>query len=696
MSKNNHDNNNIDEKDIDYGKDRNIEGQAENDNFDKESSEASELTDDGKLDTEIIEDALDKSANTRNFTGWKKYLFMAIAVIGALYHLYILNFNPIDPWVFRSTHIVFGTVLSLMFYKGWKTKSNSIPVIDWVLIAAAIFIGYYIAANLTTLVFRFGVTPTTLDVIVATVGILLVLEITRRSSGWTLPILAGVFIAYSFLGPYLPGIFNHNGYSFERFVTYIYGLDGVFGVTTDVSSKYIILFIIFGAFLQMSGVGQYFIDVAFRLAGWMRGGPAKVAVFASALMGMINGTSAGNVVATGSLTIPLMKRTGYRSQFAAATEATASAGGQLLPPIMGAGAFLMAEITGIPYSEIIIAAIIPALLYFVSVYFMVDFQALKDDLKGVPRHLLPESSYLIKRAYLFIPIIILIALLVMGYSVIFAGTVGIIACFVLSLFRKETRMGIMKVLEAFELGMKNALQLIAIVATAGIIVGVIALTGVGQRFSTLLLTIADNNMLIALIFAMALSIILGMGMPTTAAYAVAASVVAPGLVRMGMEPLLAHMFVFYYAVISAITPPVALAAFAAAGITGTDPMKTAGEAFKIGLAAFIVPFMMFYSPELLLLSDETMSIVLATVTALVGVYFLSAAVQGWFFRKKAAWYTRILLLVIALLLMISGLMTDGIALGLIAVAFLIQKFVNKDEPHKTELAAENGDDLNTT
>lgn len=688
MSNKNQDNNNIDDKEI-----KDIENSEETGN---KLNDETDITEDEKIDTEMMEDALEESESTRKFSGWQKYFFMIIAVAGALYHLYILNFNPIDPWVFRSNHVVFGTVLSLMFYKGWKTKSNTIPIVDWVLIAAAVFIGYYIAANLTTLVFRFGVTPTTMDVIVATVGILLVLEITRRTSGWMLPILAGIFIAYSFLGPYLPGILNHNGYSFERFVTYIYGLDGVFGITTDVSSKYIILFIIFGAFLQMSGVGQYFIDVAFRLAGWMRGGPAKVAVFASALMGMINGTSAGNVVATGSLTIPLMKKTGYRPQFAAATEATASAGGQILPPIMGAGAFLMAEITGIAYSEIIIAAIIPAILYFVSVYFMVDFQALKDDLKGVPRRLLPETSRLIKQAYLFIPIVLLIFLLVSGYSVIFAGTVGIVLCFVLSLFRKETRMGIFKVLEALELGMKNSLQLIAIIATAGIIVGVIALTGVGQRFSTMLLAIADNNMLIALIFAMLLSIILGMGMPTTAAYAVAASVVAPGLVRMGMEPLLAHMFVFYYAVISAITPPVALAAFAAAGITGTDPMKTAGEAFKIGLAAFIVPFMMFYSPELLLLSDDNFAIILAVITALVGVYFLSAAVQGWFFKKRAAWYTRILLLTIAVLLMLSGLATDAIALGLIVVVFLIQKFINKREPHQKELSTEHGDNLNTT
>lgn len=674
---------------------KNFEDREKEKNSGTKLPEEPEILENGKIDTEMMEDALEESEDTRHFTGWKRYLFMFIAVFGALYHLYILNFNPIDPWVFRSTHIVFGTVLTLMFYKGWKTKSNRIPVVDWILIAAAVFIGYYIAENLTTLVFRFGVTPTTMDVIVATVGILLVLEITRRTSGWTLPILAGVFIAYSFLGPYLPGILNHNGYSFERFVTYIYGLDGVFGVTTDVSSRYIILFIIFGAFLQMSGVGQYFIDVAFRLAGWMRGGPAKVAVIASALMGMINGTSAGNVVATGSLTIPLMRRTGYRAQFAAATEATASSGGQILPPIMGAGAFLMAEITGIPYSDIIIYAIIPAVLYFVSVYFMVDFQALKDDLRGVPRKLLPNIPDLAKKSYLFIPVILLIVMLVSGYSVIFAGTVGIIACFVLSLVQKETRMGLMKVLEALELGMKNSLQLIAIVASAGIIVGVIALTGVGQRFSTMLLAIADNNILFALLFAMLLSIILGMGMPTTAAYAVAASVVAPGLVNLGMEPILAHMFVFYYAVISAITPPVALAAFAAAGITGTDPMKTAGEAFKIGLAAFIVPFMLFYSPELLLLSDDTLATILAIITALLGVYFLAAAVQGWIFKKTAAWYTRVLLLAVALLLMLSGLVTDGIAVALVIIVFLIQKFVNQDAPHTSSLSADDGN-FNTT
>ncbi|GAA0349545.1 TRAP transporter permease [Oceanobacillus oncorhynchi subsp. oncorhynchi] len=633
-----------------------------------------------KIDTTLGEDEIETSEQIRNLSGFVRYLFLTIAVIGALYHLYILNFNPIDPWVFRSTHLAFGTVLALLLYKGWKTKSNKVAIIDWLLIAVAIFVALYIYINLSQLVFRFGVAPTTMDFIVALLGLLLVLEITRRASGWILPILAFVFILYCFAGPYLPGILNHNGYSVERFVTYVYGLDGVFGVTTDVSSKYIILFIIFGAFLQMSGVGQYFIDVAFRIAGGLRGGPAKVAVVSSGLMGMINGTSAGNVVATGSLTIPLMRKTGYRPMFAAATEATASSGGQLLPPIMGAGAFLMAEITGMPYSSIIIAATIPAILYFVSVYFMVDFQAVKSGMVGLSRDQLPNMKKLMKKFYLFTPVVLLIFLLVNGFSVIYAGTVGIVACFILSLFSKETRMGLMKILEALELGMKNAIQLIAIVATAGIIVGVIALTGVGQRFSSMLLTIADNNLIIALVFAMAISIILGMGMPTTAAYAVAASVIAPGLVNLGIEPIIAHMFVFYYAVISAITPPVALAAFAAAGISGTDPMKTSVEAFKIGLAAFIVPFMFFFSPELLLESGTTGAIILAVITALIGVYLLSAAVQGWFFGKKASWYSRIILLGAAIMFMLSGIQTDVIGIILTIVLIGIQKYINKSEP----------------
>ena len=626
-----------------------------------------------------LEEAVDGNSNMRVLTGWVKYSFMTIAVAGALFHLYILNFHPIDPMIFRSIHLAFGAVLGFILFKGWKTNSNKVSILDWLLIAAILYVTFYIYTNLQAVLSRFGTVPQTQDTIVAVLGFIVVLELTRRTSGWTLPILAGIFSLYAFIGPYLPGILNHRGYSFERFVTYIFKDNGIFGVTLDVSSKYILLFIVFGAFLQMSGVGRYFIDFAFSLAGGMRGGPAKVAVISSGLMGMMNGTSAGNAVATGSLTIPLMRRVGYSGRFAAATEATASAGGQIMVPIMGAGAFIMAEVTGIKYSEIIIAATIPALLYFISVYFMVDLQAVKNNMRGLKRNELPSLKGILKQAYLFIPIIILITSLVMGYSVIRSGTISILACLVVSWIHPSTRMGLKKIIHALELGMKNTIQLLAVCACAGIIVGVIALTGVGQRFSSLLLSIADNNMLVALIFAMLISIILGMGMPTTAAYAVAASVVAPGLIQMGLEPLAAHMFVFYFSVMSAITPPVALAAYAAAGVAGTDPFKTGVTAFKLGIAAFIVPFMFIYSQELMMMGAGW-KILLATITASVGIYFLAAMVQGWFAGGKTNLLVRILLLAASLTLINAGLVTDLIAIGIAAVAVVIQMMKNESEP----------------
>lgn len=611
------------------------------------------------------------TSNTRDLQGWIKYLFIVIAVVGALFHFFVLNFYPLEPWIFRSIHLAIGATLGLMMFKGTKKGSNRVSIFDWVLIASIITVTIYIYMNLSSLLFRVGVMPQTWDVVAAVAGLIVVLEITRRSSGWTLPILAGVFILYAFLGPFLPGILQHGGYSFERFVTYIFSVDGVFGVTLDVSSKYILLFIVFGAFLQMSGVGKYFIDFSFSLAGGMRGGPAKVSVISSGLMGMMNGTSAGNAVATGSLTIPLMRRVGYESRFAAATEATASAGGQIMIPIMGAGAFLMAEITGIAYADIIIAATIPALLYFLSVYFMVDFQALKNGMRGIPRKELPSLNGVFKKAYLFIPVVFLITSLLMGYSVIRSGTVAIIACLLISWLNPPYRMGPKEIIEALVRGMRNTVQLLAVCATAGIIVGVIALTGVGMRFSSMLLNVASANEFLALVFAMGIAILLGMGMPTTAAYAVAASVVAPGLISIGIEPLMAHMFVFYFAVMSAITPPVALAAYAAAGVAGTDPFRTGFTAFRLGIAAYIVPFMFMYSPQLLMIGSMT-SIILASATAAVGIYFLAAAVQGWFFKASAGWTVRGMLIIAALLMINANLLFDGIALLIIIGALFVQ------------------------
>ena len=586
----------------------------------------------------------------------------------------------------------------------------------------------------------------------ATAGTALIMELTRRVAGLALVIITSIFLVYTFTAHLLPGILSiDNAYTWHRFFGHVYSDAGILGPTTAVSSTYIILFIIFAAFLQASKVGDYFVNFAFAAAGRARGGPAKVAIFASGLMGMINGTSAGNVVATGSLTIPLMKKVGYRRQTAGAIEAAASTGGQIMPPIMGAGAFIMAEITGIPYTEIAVAAIIPAVLYFLSIFFMVDMEAAKTGMRGMRDDELPKFSNMVKQVYLFVPIVILIAALFMGYSVIRAGTLATVSAVVVSwalpeYFRlRNSEWGLQRILvlaisilslvlivlylsqgptdpggegpaliatlslvtgllvmatfayvsikefltsgstglglrglgRGLELAGIMSIQIIAVCACAGIIVGVISLTGVGARFSSVLLDLADTSQLLALFFAMCIAILLGMGMPTTAAYAVAASVVAPGLIGLGIPTLTAHFFVFYFAVVSAITPPVALASYAAAGISGSNPMETSVASFKIGIAAFVVPFMFFYNSALLM-DGTTIEIVRVLITASIGIYLLAAGAQGWFLGGKVNAVLRGMLLAAALFLVEGGLVSDIIGAALCASVFLLRKFFGSD------------------
>ncbi|WP_227269385.1 TRAP transporter permease [Roseobacter weihaiensis] len=570
----------------------------------------------------------------------------------------------------------------------------------------------------------------------ALAGMLLIMELTRRVAGLALIVIAGVFLLYVFVGDKLPGFLNAPDIAWQRFFSQLYTDAGILGPTTAVSSTYIILFIIFAAFLQASKVGDYFVNFAFAAAGRARGGPAKVAIFASGLMGMINGTSAGNVVATGSLTIPLMKKVGYKPRTAGAVEAAASTGGQIMPPIMGAGAFIMAEITGLPYTDIAIAAIIPAVLYFVSVYFMVDFEAAKLGMRGMREDELPKFRDMVRRVFLFLPIIILIAALFMGYSVIRAGTlataaaaavswvqptrlgyaitvallallmgavalpglaaaltgglgatilaVAALAAAVFWIFAyKGSGMGPAKVAKAFEMAGYMSIQIIAVCACAGIIVGVISLTGVGARFSSVLLNIADANQLLALFFAMCISILLGMGMPTTAAYAVAASVVAPGLIQLGIPTLTAHFFVFYFAVVSAITPPVALASYAAAGISGSNPMGTSVASFKIGISAFIVPFMFFYNSAILM-DGTVFEILRSAATAIFGVFLLSSGVQGWWVGKSAGAPIRLGLVIVALFMIEGGLLSDLIGLSGAAALYFLSKLTGRKATPQTE------------
>ncbi len=555
-----------------------------------------------------------------------------------------LTWNGIDETIRFQEIYYYGVPLLLAtvgaIVAGWahRRERSGFAAPDLVLGICAFAVAAYLITIYGTLMRNSTGTPfAPIGISLAAVaGTLLIMELTRRVAGLALVIISVVFLAYVFVGQYLPGFLNSPAISWERFFSQVYTDAGILGPTTAVSSTYIILFIIFAAFLQASKVGDYFVNFAFAVAGRARGGPAKVAIFASGLMGMINGTSAGNVVATGSLTIPLMKKVGYHKKTAGAVEAAASTGGQIMPPIMGA----------------------------------------KLGMRGMREDELPKFGVMVRRVYLFIPIVILIVALFYGYSVIRAGTLATVAAAVVSWLTPH-RMGPRSIVRAFELAGIMSIQIIAVCACAGIIVGVISLTGVGARFSSLLLGIADASQILALFFAMCISILLGMGMPTTAAYAVAASVVAPGLVQLGIPALTAHFFVFYFAVLSAITPPVALASYAAAGISGANPMETSVTSFKIGIAAFIVPFMFFYNSALLM-EGTWIEVIRAGFTATAGVFLLSAGVQGWFIGGRAAWFLRVGLIVAALFMIEGGVLTDLIGIGLGVAIFLVQRIARPD------------------
>jgi TRAP transporter 4TM/12TM fusion protein len=642
---------------------------------------------DTDLPMELAPDMDSETSNQRDVKGIVGKVLLFYAALVSVFHIYFLVFSPMEQFLFRNYHLMLLGVLGFAYFPGSSKTKEKIHWADYVGMAAIIGTTAYMIVNFNRIQYFFGTNRAAdLDTWIALIGILVVLELTRRTSGNALPILALIFLAYPFVGEHLPGIFNTPAYSVKRILTYVYTTNGIFSAPLAISAKYIILFIIFSSFLTVSGVGTYFVEFAFAISGFARGGPAKVAVISSALMGMMNGTSAGNVVATGSLSIPLMKRVGYSPTFAAATEAVASTGGQIMPPIMGAGVFIMAEITGIKYERIMLAGAIPAILYYVSTYMMVDYEAVKLKLHGVPRHLLPSIPKTLKRAYLFIPVFVLIYGLMAGYSVIMAGFWGILSSFLVSLVAKDTRMGLAQIIDALEKGARGSIQLMAVCAAAGIIMGIIVLTGIGGRFANVLLTIADTNILLAMVFTMGVCILLGMGMPTTAAYAVAASVMAPGLVEItnalplfahvpsDVIVLLPHMFVFYFACISSITPPVALAAYAGAGISGSDPMRTGIMSFRLGIASYIVPYMFYYAPELLLIGSVPI-IILRTITATLGIIALAAAVQGYF-RAHLNIAQRVVMLGACF-----GLTTPNEVLDVIGLCLMVLVYFSHNHPY---------------
>ena len=619
--------------------------------------------------------AMEFGGQMRQLSGWTHHLVYWLGAGYIVFHLVVLNIYPIDPWLFRTIHLCVGSLLGFAIYCVSRgTATGYIPWYDWLMIGGNVAIMVYIGVNLDDLLFRVGVLPTTWDFVVGAFGTFMVLELTRRSAGAALPILAGIFILYAFVGPWMPGVLHHSGISADVFFSYIYSMQGIHGITLDVSAAYIVLFIAFAAFLSASKAGEFFNDLSVALVGWARGGPAKVAVISGVLFGTISGSAVANVVASGSITIPMMRRVGYDRNTAAAIEATSSTGGQITPPIMGAGAFIMAEILAIPYGDIAVAAIIPTLLFYIACYVHCDLHARKNNLHGIPRDELPTIMSVLRRWHLMVPIVMLIVMLLLGYSVFRAGSVGIVAAIVASwLSGRAEAMGPRAVLDTLSGAARECVQLVAICACAGIVVGVIALTGLGGRFSNMVLAIAGESRMLALIFAMLIALVLGMGMPTTAAYAVAASVVAPGLAQMGIAPLTAHLFIFYYAVISSITPPVALASFAAAGMAGGDPWKTSFIAIKLGLATFIVPFMFFLGPELLM-QGHWLYIIEVFITASLGVFLLASSTEGWYAGGPIDWPARIVLFASAVLLMVPGLITDALGLAGAVLVWFYARF----------------------
>ncbi|MBL8836948.1 MAG: TRAP transporter permease [Alphaproteobacteria bacterium] len=608
----------------------------------------------------------------RTLGGLEKYAFVALAGGFTLYHLIVLNLFPQEALLFRATHVAWGAVLGFAFYRPFaRSQAGRVPWYDWVLIALAVLCCAYMYWEVEGLQFRAGAFPDPLDVWAGVIGTIVVVEFARRTAGLALPIIVGVFILYAFVGPWMPGVLYHRGFDWPRVFAYLYSDLGIFGTTTEASSNFIVLFVAFGAFLQVSKVGDYFNDLSLSAFGHLRGGPAKATVASGVLFGAISGSSVANVVASGAITIPMMRRVGYDRATAGAVEATSSTGGQITPPVLGAGAFLMAEITGIPYAEIAYAAIIPCVLFYIACYAHVELHARLHGLSGLPRSELPALAGLLRKAYLFAPLIVMVWLLVSGYSAFRAGTLAILSAIVVSWLDRQNAVGPQRTLEALNMAARDSLQLVAVCAAAGIIVGIIALTGIGGRFAQLLLQLAGSNVLFAMIFTMVVALILGMGMPTTAAYAIGAAVLAPGLQRLGVAPLVAHMFIFYYAVVSSITPPVALASFAAAAIARADPWKTTFVSMKMGLAVFIVPFMFFYS-TLLLGQGTVWQIAPVLATASIGVVLLACATEGWFGRP-IGWALRLPLGAAALCLIVPESISDAVGLAAAIAIFAVAR-----------------------
>lgn len=609
----------------------------------------------------------------RQYAGNMTKVISVIAIVWAVFQLYVNSFGVMENIKHRVWFFGFMAVLIFLLVPARKRekKQRKLPSIwDIVCVIGAIAsVGYFLTMYDAYVVDRGGlhIQP---DYWFGTLGIAVAFEASRRAAGLPMTILAAVFFLYNYFGQYMPGPFKHLGFDHDRIIDAMWwGSDGVFGTVADVAATYIFLFILFGSFLRRSGFTEFISNLALAIAGRTSGGPAKVAVIGSSMMGMINGSGIANAATVGSFTIPMMKRTGYKPHFAAAVEAVAGTGGVLAPPVMGAASFVMASFLGIEYRVIILAALIPAILYFLMCFMSVHFEAKKLGLKGLPKEEIPRIKDTMKESgHLLIPVAILVVMIVLGMTPLFAAIFSILATVVVSWFKKETRMGLKVIGEALEEGARNVLIVSAACMIVGIVVGTISLTSLGLVIGNNILSLSGNSILLATIFTMLLTILLGTGVPVTASYIIAATISAPILAEMGIPLLLSHMFVFYYAALSEITPPVALSAMVTSGIAGANFAKVSLTAVRLGIVGFILPFFFIYNPNLLFVDGSITDSIIAGITGAIGIIALAASLSNWFFTKTNI--VQRLLLAIAGLSMIATNFTINIAAVVVILLML--------------------------
>lgn len=610
---------------------------------------------------------MEESTTKNGYQRFVDILALCIATALCLFQMFSASFGTWSSFVLSAVH--WGAIGSYIVLRHPTNIKYVGKVIDWLMILATIYVCYYQIQMQERLVLSAGF-YTTLDVIVGIVSVLLVLEIGRRSVGKILPIICILFLLYCYFGNLVPGLLKTAKFTIKRISVFIYtSSDGLFGQTIYVSAKYIFLFILFGSILELTGAGKWFVDLAYSACGKARGGPAQAAVYSSMLMGTINGSGAANVVTTGTFTIPLMKKIGLTPSVAGAVEAVASSGGQIMPPVMGAVAFLMAEMTGIEYADIAIAALVPAVLYYATLSVSVYFIARRDNIAAADPKEVQSFWQVLKSGWLYaVPLVVLVWLIIAGYSVQMSAFYSIWVTLAAGIIMNRKAITVKNILKAFENTVKSIAPVAAACILAGIIMGAMSLTGFGLKISSLIEQLSGGNLLFTLLLAMIASVLLGMGLPTSAAYMVLAILVAPALINMGVSKMAAHLFLLYFGALSTITPPVALSVFAASGISGAGVWETGWDAVKLASTGFIIPFIFAFDNSLLL-NGPVGQVIIAIVTALLGCIVLSMSVSGWMIRRLNV-PTRLILLVAGVMLIISGNLLVSL-IGLVIAAAVI-------------------------